>query len=66
MARAPLRFIPIILAVSDYLVELQKSHSFNQHQFDPFVEATIIDQIRIVLLDGYRRHPARRPVFRLK
>ena len=39
-------FHPIILAVCDYLIELQKSHSFNQHQFDPFVEATIIDQIR--------------------
>jgi AcrR family transcriptional regulator len=51
-------FHPIILAVCDYLIELQKSHSFNQHQFDPFVEATIIDQIRIVLLDGYQRHPA--------
>jgi AcrR family transcriptional regulator len=51
-------FHPIILAVCDYLIELQKSHSFNQHQFDPFVEATIIDQIGVVLLDGFHRHPS--------
>ena len=50
-------FQVIILAVCDYLSELQKSHSFNQHQFEPFVEATVIDQIRIVLLDGFQRHP---------
>ncbi len=55
-------FHPIILAVCDYLSELQKSHSFNQHQFGPFVEATIIDQIRIVLLDGFERHPMDRTV----
>ena len=55
-------FHPIILAVCDYLADLQKSHSFNQHQFEPFVEATIIDQIRIVLLDGFERHPMNRIV----
>jgi len=53
-------FQVIILAVCDYLSELQKSHSFNQHQFEPFVEATVIDQIRIVLLDGFQRHPVER------
>jgi AcrR family transcriptional regulator len=53
-------FHPIILAVCDYLTDLQKSHSFNQHQFDPFVERTMIDQIRIVLLDGFERHPTKR------
>ena len=52
----------IILAVCDYLSELQKSHSFNQHQFEPFVEATVIDQIRIVLLDGFQRHPVERSI----
>ena len=55
-------FHVIILAVCDYLSELQKSHSFNQHQFEPFVEATVIDQIRIVLLDGFQRHPVERTV----
>lgn len=55
-------FHPIILAVCDYLTELQGSHSFNQHQFEPFVEATIIDQVREVLLDGYRRYPSERTV----
>jgi AcrR family transcriptional regulator len=55
-------FHVIILAVCDYLSELQKSHSFNQHQFEPFVEATVIDQIRIVLLDGFRRHPVERNI----
>jgi AcrR family transcriptional regulator len=55
-------FQVIILAVCDYLSELQKSHSFNQHQFEPFVEATVIDQIRIVLLDGFQRHPVERQI----
>jgi AcrR family transcriptional regulator len=55
-------FHPIILAVCDYLTDLQKSRSFNQHQFDPFVERTIIDQIRIILLDGFERHPVSRTV----
>src|ERR1700694_1510509 len=55
-------FQVIILAVSDYLSELQKSHSFKQHQFVPFVEATVIDQIRIVLLDGFQRHPVERNI----
>jgi len=26
-------------------------------QFEPFVEATVIDQIRLILLEGFRRHP---------
>jgi AcrR family transcriptional regulator len=55
-------FQVIILAVCDYLMELQKSHSFNQHQFEPFVEATVIDQIRIVLLEGFHRHPVERSI----
>jgi AcrR family transcriptional regulator len=55
-------FHVIILAVCDYLSELQKSHSFNQHQFEPFVEATVIDQIRTVLLDGFQRHPVERSI----
>jgi AcrR family transcriptional regulator len=55
-------FQVIILAVCDYLSELQKSYSFNQHQFEPFVEATVIDQIRIVLLDGFQRHPMERNI----
>src|ERR1700675_3173969 len=55
-------FQAIILAVCDYLAEVQKSHSSNQHQFEPFVEATVIDQIRVVLLDGFQRHPMERSI----
>jgi AcrR family transcriptional regulator len=53
---------PIILAVCDYLLELQKSHSAEQLQFEPFVEATVIDQIRLILLEGFRRHPEERRI----
>src|ERR1700738_4188050 len=55
-------FQAIILAVCDYLAELQKSHSSKQHQFEPFVEATVIDQIRVVLLDGFRYPPLERRI----
>jgi AcrR family transcriptional regulator len=55
-------FHPIILAVCDYLLELQKSRSCDQLQFQPFVEATVIDQIRLLLLDGFRRHPQERRI----
>jgi AcrR family transcriptional regulator len=55
-------FQVIILAVGDYLTELQQTHSSNQHQFEPFVEATVIDQIRVVLLDGFERHPMERSI----
>lgn len=51
-------FHPIVLAVCDYLAELQKSRSSKQHQFEAFVEGTVIDQIRVVLMDGYKKHPA--------
>jgi len=50
-------FKAIINAVCDYLLEVQKSHSSDRLQFEPFVEATVIDQIRLVLLDGFRKHP---------
>ena len=53
-------FQAIILAVCDYLSELQELHSPNQRQFEPFVEATVIDQVRVVLLEGYKRHPEER------
>jgi AcrR family transcriptional regulator len=55
-------FQVILLAVCDYLVEVQKSLSSRQHQFEPFVEATVIDQVRLVLLDGFRQHPADRRI----
>jgi len=55
-------FQVILLAVCDYLIEVQKSLSSKQHQFEPFVEATVIDQIRIVLLDGSRKHPVERRI----
>ena len=55
-------FQVILLAVCDYLVEVQKSLSSKQHQFEPFVEATVIDQIRLVLMDGYQKHPTDRRI----
>ena len=55
-------FQVIILAVCDYLTEVQRSLSSKQHQFEPFLEATVIDQIRVVLLDGFRRHPLERRI----
>ena len=51
-------FHPIVLAVCDYLAELQKSRASKQRQFEAFVEGTIIDQIRVVLMDGFKKHPA--------
>jgi AcrR family transcriptional regulator len=55
-------FHPIILAVCDYLAELQKSHSSKQRQFEAFVEGTVIDQIRVILMDGYQKHPTERTI----
>ncbi|HWN74782.1 MAG TPA: TetR/AcrR family transcriptional regulator [Candidatus Udaeobacter sp.] len=51
-------FHPIVLAVCDYLAELQKSRASKQRQFEAFVEGTVIDQIRLILMDGYKQHPA--------
>jgi AcrR family transcriptional regulator len=51
-------FQAIILAVCDYLHEVQQSLSSKQHQFEPFVEATVIDQVRLVLLEGLRQRAA--------
>jgi AcrR family transcriptional regulator len=60
-----LAFQAMILAVCDYLADLQstaqKSLSSNQHQFEPFVEATVIDQLRQILLQGAREHPPDNP-----
>jgi AcrR family transcriptional regulator len=55
-------FHPTILAVCDYLAELQKSRSSKQHQFEAFVEGTVIDQIRVILMDGYKKHPVERTI----
>jgi len=55
-------FHPIILAVCDYLAELQKSHSSKQRQFEAFVEGTVIDQIRVILMDGSKKHPVERNI----
>jgi AcrR family transcriptional regulator len=55
-------FQVVILAVCDYLTEVRATLSSNQHQFEPFVEATVIDQIRVVLLDGFERHPTERSI----
>jgi AcrR family transcriptional regulator len=55
-------FKAIILALCDYLLEVQKSHSSDRLQFEPFVEATVIDQIRVVFLEGFRRHPQERRI----
>jgi AcrR family transcriptional regulator len=55
-------FHPIILALCDYLLEVQKLRSSDQLQFEPFVEATVIDQIRLMLLEGFRKHPKDRRI----
>jgi AcrR family transcriptional regulator len=55
-------FKAIILALCDFLVEVHKSHSSDRLQFEPFVEATVIDQIRLVLLEGFRLHPQERRI----
>jgi AcrR family transcriptional regulator len=55
-------FQAIILAVCDYLIEVQKSRSSDRLQFEPFVEATVIDQIRLILLEGFRHHPQERRI----
>jgi AcrR family transcriptional regulator len=55
-------FHPIILAVCDYLAELQESRSSKQHQFEAFVEGTVIDQIRVILMDGFNKHPVERNI----
>ncbi len=52
----------VILAVCDYLVELEKTPAVKQRQFEPFVEATVIDQIKLVLLDGFQQHPVERSI----
>src|SRR5271163_4532471 len=39
----PSAFKAIILAVCDYLAEVQKSLSSEQRQFAPYVEATVVD-----------------------
>ena len=58
----PSGFRAIILALCDYLLEVQKSHSSDRLQFEPFVEATIIDQIRLMLLEGFKKHPQERRI----
>jgi AcrR family transcriptional regulator len=55
-------FHPVILAVCDYLAELQTSLSSRQLQFEPFVERTVIDQIRVILMDGFNKHPVERNI----
>lgn len=55
-------FKAIILTVCDYLLDVQKSYSSDRLQFEPFVEATVIDQIRLVLLGGFRQHPQERRI----
>jgi AcrR family transcriptional regulator len=55
-------FRAIILAVCDYLVETQKSLSSRQHQFEPFLEGTVIDQVRELLFEGFKRHPSFRRI----
>lgn len=54
----PSMFKVIVMTVCDYLLQEQSSLSSQQHQFEPFLQATVIDQIRLVLLDGFRSHPA--------
>ena len=52
----------VVLAVSDYLLDVQKSLPAKQPQFDAFLQATVIDQVRLVLLEGFRSHPIERRI----
>jgi AcrR family transcriptional regulator len=45
-------FEAIILAVCDYLMDARQSLSSQQHQFEPFLQRTVIDQVRVILLEG--------------
>ena len=58
----PSAFQAIILAVCDYLTEAHTSLSSKQRQFEPFLEATVIDQIRLVLLGGLKHHSTERRI----
>ena len=58
----PAAFRAIILALCDYLLQVQKLQSSDRLQFEPFVEATVIDQIRLMLLEGFRHHPQERRI----
>ena len=58
----PAAFKAIILALCDYLLEIQKLQSSDRLQFEPFVEATVIDQIRLMLMEGFRRNPQQRRI----
>jgi AcrR family transcriptional regulator len=53
---------PIVLALCDYLLDVQKSQSSDRLQFEPFVQATVIDQIQLMLLEGFRKHPQERRI----
>ena len=44
----------IILTVCEYLIEAEKSLSSKQHQYEPFLQSKVIDQIREV---GQRDDP---------
>jgi hypothetical protein len=61
-APVPPAFQAIVLAACDHLIEVQKSRSSDRLQFEPFVEATVIDQIRLILLEGFRLHPQERRI----
>ena len=54
-------FQMIVLAVCDYLAEMQKQRSSQQRQFEPYVEATVIELLRRVFLDGFKKHPTTQP-----
>jgi AcrR family transcriptional regulator len=53
----PSAFEAILLAVCDFLTEGKCSLSAQQHQFEPYLQRTVIDQVRLVLLEGLRRPP---------
>lgn len=58
----PGAFKAIILGLCDYLLQVQKLRSSDRLQFEPFVEATVIDRIRLILLEGFRHHPRERRI----
>ena len=55
-------FQAMVLALCDFLAEMQKLRSSQQRQFEPYVEAAVVGQLQKILLDGFKKHPADRAV----
>jgi AcrR family transcriptional regulator len=57
----PSAFRAIVLAVCDYLADGRGAGASKQRHFEAFLQGTVIDQLRLVLLDGFARHAVEQP-----